>query len=80
MVETMSITEARRRFLSLVDEVSKGTTKVMVTKHGRPAAMLVNADEFFQMRETLDVLLRSPEVEAMAEGLRQLQERKTREK
>lgn len=75
MIETISITDARKRFLAIVDEVSKGVKKIMLTKHGRPAAIVLSAEEYFQMRETLDLLLKSSEVESIAKGLEGLQKR-----
>lgn len=69
MIETVPITDARRRFLGLVDEVARGAATVLVTKHGRPAAILVNPDEYFQTRETLDLLLKTPEVRRLAAAL-----------
>lgn len=69
MIDSIPITEARKRFLGLVDEVSGGMKKVLLTKRGRPAAILLSASEFYQMRETLDCLLRSDEVTALRKAL-----------
>jgi len=73
MTEAMPISEARQKFLTLVDEVASGLRKILVTKHGRPAAVLMGADEYFRMRETLDLLLRSADVTALSTGLAALQ-------
>ena len=73
LLNAISITEARKQFLSMVEEVSQGLKKVMLTKRGRPAAVVVSATEYFQMRETLDLLLQSNEVKKIAKGLADLE-------
>lgn len=74
MLDAVSITEARKQFLSMVEEVSHGLRKVMLTKHGRPAAVILSANEYFQMRETLDLLLQSNEVKKISKGLADLED------
>ena len=74
MIEAMSITEARKRFLELVREVSGGVKKVLLTKHGRLRAIIMSSDEYFQMKETLDILLDSDEVRELAQGLSSIKE------
>lgn len=49
----LTATEARQRFLQLVDDVQQGD-QVIVTKHGTPAAVLID----FERLETLRSLAR----------------------
>ena len=37
----LSVTDARRRFLRIVDQLSAGEGVVRVTKHGQPAIAMV---------------------------------------
>ena len=76
MLEALAITEARKQFLTMVEEVSNGLRKVLLTKHGRPAAVILSASEYYQMRETLDLLLQSREVISLTESLADLHETK----
>jgi prevent-host-death family protein len=43
-MKTVGIFEAKTRLSSLVDEVEKGR-EVIITRHGKPVAKLVRADE-----------------------------------
>lgn len=69
MIEAIPITEARKLFLTLVQEVAAGNRKVLLTRHGRPAAVLLSADEYYQMTETLDLLMKSEQVQALTQSL-----------
>lgn len=68
----ISATEARQRFLQLLDEVQQGD-QVIVTKHGAPTAVLID----FERLETLRSLARlwqDPEaLRAMKEANQQVE-------
>jgi prevent-host-death family protein len=51
----------KARLPELVTGVSEREEEVVVTKNGRPAAMLVSYDEYRRQRDTLDILS-DPEV------------------
>jgi len=40
----------------LITGVEEREEEVVITKHGRPAAVLVNVQEYARLKETLDVL------------------------
>ncbi len=48
----LSLTEARRRFGTLVRGAASGE-RTTITDHGRPAAVLVNAQELADLEEAL---------------------------
>ncbi|MBN8279319.1 MAG: type II toxin-antitoxin system Phd/YefM family antitoxin [Gammaproteobacteria bacterium] len=56
MTKTLSLTEVKTRLPELVTGVDEREEEVVVTKNGRPAAILVNVDEYRRIKETLDVL------------------------
>ncbi|MBI5853773.1 MAG: type II toxin-antitoxin system Phd/YefM family antitoxin [Nitrospirae bacterium] len=56
MAKTLSLSEVKTRLPELVAGVQEREEEVVVTKHGRPAAVLVNVDEYARLNETLDVL------------------------
>ncbi len=56
MVKTLSLSEVKTRLPELVAGVQEREEEVVVTKNGRPAAVLVNVQEYARLKETLDVL------------------------
>jgi prevent-host-death family protein len=56
MFKTLPISEVKARLPELVTGVAEREEEVVVTKNGRPAAMLVNYDEYRRQRDTLDIL------------------------
>ena len=53
---TLPITEARNNFLSLVKEADKTFERFVITKKGKPTAVVLSYDEFEGWLETLDIL------------------------
>ncbi len=69
----MSVTDARRRFLSLVDELADEEGVLRVTTHERPAIAMVPWKAYEQAREVLATIeiLSDPElVEQIRQGER----------
>jgi prevent-host-death family protein len=56
MAKTLPISEVKARLPELVTGVEEREEEVVVTRNGRPAAMLVNYAEYERLKETLDVL------------------------
>lgn len=56
MAKTLPISEVKARLPELVTGVAEREEEIVVTKNGRPAAMLVNYDEYRRQRDTLDIL------------------------
>ena len=59
MTNVISVTEARRTLLSLVDDVNAAYTRVDLTKKGRVKATLVSADYLDSLEETIFTLQNS---------------------
>ncbi len=53
---TIPLGEARARFSELVDSAEATHERITVTRHGRPVAVLLSADDFASMVETVHVL------------------------
>jgi prevent-host-death family protein len=45
VMKTIQASEAKTKFLSLLDDVERGES-IMITRHGRPVARLVPDEEF----------------------------------
>ena len=56
MAKTLPLSEVMTRLPELVAGVDEREEEVVVTKNGRPAAVLVNVQEYTRLKETLDVL------------------------
>ena len=55
MPETMSLAAVKARFSELVDRVERQQDRV-VTRNGKPAAVLISADDLDGLEETLAVM------------------------
>lgn len=56
MLEAISITEVRKDLLHLVDRVDGGLYRFMVTRHGKPVAVVISYEEYSRMVETLKLI------------------------
>jgi antitoxin YefM len=56
MAKTLPLSEVKTRLPELVTGVDEREEEVVVTKNGRPAAILINIQEYERLKETLDVL------------------------
>ncbi len=56
MLEAISITDARKYFLPLIDRVESELYRFMVTKHGKPVAVVVSYEDYSRMVETLKLM------------------------
>lgn len=56
MAKTLPLSEVKTRLPELIAGVDEREEEVVVTKNGRPAAVLVNVQEYQRLKETLDVL------------------------
>ena len=56
MSRILPISEVKARLPELVSGVQERDDEVVVTRNGRPAAVLVNYHEYERVKETLDVL------------------------
>ena len=56
MAKTMPICEVKTRSPELVSGVQKREDEIVVTRNDKPAAVLINYDEYERLKEMLDVL------------------------
>ncbi|MDA8099842.1 MAG: type II toxin-antitoxin system Phd/YefM family antitoxin [Nitrospiraceae bacterium] len=54
-MKTLSLSEAKMKLSGLVDLVESSDEEVMITKNGRPAAILISPDELESLKETIAV-------------------------
>lgn len=65
---TLPLAEVRAQLSKLVDEAVRTHQRVEVTKNGRRAAVLLSADDYDSLMETLDVLSDPEEMTAIREA------------
>lgn len=56
MTETIPFTEAKAHLSDLVDRTSREHERFVVTRNGRPAAVLVSPEDLESLEETVDIL------------------------
>lgn len=74
---TISVTEAKARFSAIVDSASTTHQRFEITRNGERVAMIIGADDFDSLIETLEMLSDGNQVRETLEGMRELQEGKS---
>jgi len=67
----MPVAEARARFSEIVETAQSTHERVEVTKNGRRAAVLLGADDYDTLLETLDILSNAELVAQIAQADRE---------
>jgi len=70
---TIPLTEAKKKLLELVRDVEKQGKIYSLTRHGKPAAVIMSEEEYQSIKETLDVMTDPEEVRGILEGLREIE-------
>lgn len=60
--------EARDRLSEYVADVERTHERVTITRHGRPAAVLISADDLASIEETLEIFGTPGAAQAIREG------------
>jgi prevent-host-death family protein len=56
MSETLPLATVKSRFSEIVDRVERQQERVVVTRNGQPAAVLISPDDLESLEETLAVM------------------------
>ncbi len=56
IVEQMSLADVKNRLSEVVDSVEREHGRVVITRHGRPAAIVISVDDLESLEETLAVM------------------------
>ena|SRR5712671_5443260 len=54
--EQMSLADVKNRLSEVVDRLEREHGRVVITKHGHPAAVVMSVEDLESLEETLDVL------------------------
>ncbi len=77
-MKTLSLSEAKMKLSALVDSLKIAEEEVVITKNGRPAAVLVSPEEFESWRETIAVMSDHDLMDEIRKGLSALRKKKVR--
>ncbi len=77
-METLSLSEAKMKLSSLVDRVSNLDDEIVITKNGRPAAILVSPDEYEGWKETILINSDQEFVREIKKGIKALKDKKAK--
>lgn len=65
----MALKDVRNRLSEVVDQVEREHDRVIITKHGRPAAVVLSVDDLASLEETLEILGRPALMRQIDESL-----------
>lgn len=74
---TLSVADARANFSKLVEAASTTHERFEVTRNGDRAVVLMSADDYDALLDTLDILSDVDEVQAIQEGIRAIERGET---
>jgi antitoxin YefM len=66
---TLSVSEAKMKLSALTDSVNTTHEEVVITKNGKPVAVLVSPDEFNSWRETMQIRFDADFMKEIKQGL-----------
>ena len=73
MVRVLSLSAAKTHLSRLVAGCEKDEEELVITRNGRPAAVLISADECEGWRETREIMRNRTLMKEIRQGLRQLE-------
>lgn len=65
MTKTIPVAEAKKRLSAIIKDVDETYDRYAITKNGVNKAMILSSDEFEGLLETIDILSRKEEREAI---------------
>ena len=71
-MKTLPLAEAKAQLSRLVDRVEKTDEEVLITRNGRPVAILVSPDEYESWKETRAIQSDRELMKEIRRGLREL--------
>jgi prevent-host-death family protein len=77
-MKALSVSEAKMKLSGLIDTVNATDEEILITKNGRPAAVLVSPEEFESLKETVAVRSDVSLMREIKKGLRALKMKKSK--
>jgi antitoxin YefM len=70
--EQMPLADVKNRLSEVVDRLEREHGRVVITKHGHPAAVVISVDDLESLEETLDIMDRVTLLADIRESLAEL--------
>ncbi|MFH2046636.1 MAG: type II toxin-antitoxin system Phd/YefM family antitoxin [Pseudomonadota bacterium] len=77
-MKIMSLSEAKMKFSALVDIVNTNDEEIIVTKNGRPAAVIISSDEYESIKETSRIISDVDLMSEIRQGLKDLKDKRAK--
>jgi len=77
-MRALSVSEAKMKLSGLIETINATDEEIMITKNGRPAAVLVSPEEFESLKETIAARSDSSLMKEIKKGLRALKMKKSK--
>ncbi len=77
-MKALSVSEAKMKLSGLIDTVNATDEEVLITKNGRPAAVLVSPEEFESLKETVAIRSDISLMKEIKKGLKALKMKKAK--
>jgi len=77
-MKALSVSEAKMKLSGLIDTVNATDEEIVITKNGRPAAVLVSPEEFESLKETITIRSDLALMREIKKGLRVLRNKKAK--
>lgn len=77
-MKTLSLSEVKMKLSQLVESVKETGQEIVITRNGRPVAVLVSVNEFEGWKETLSIQSNDQLMREIEKGLVSLKEKGTR--
>ena len=74
VAKIVPFTDAQANLTELLDELEDRPEHILITRHGRPSAVLLSAEAFAALEETLEVVQDAELVEALRRSAKDAEE------
>lgn len=68
----MALRDVKNHLSEVVDQVEREHHRVVITRHGKPAAVVISADDLASLEETLEVVSRPKLVGQIRDSLAEI--------
>ncbi|MGO9164361.1 MAG: type II toxin-antitoxin system Phd/YefM family antitoxin [Streptosporangiaceae bacterium] len=72
IAEQMPLADVKNRLSEVVDRLEREHGRVVITKHGHPAAVVISVEDLESLEETLDIMDSAALLSDIREGLAEL--------
>ena len=71
-MDAMALRDVKNRLSEVVDQVEREHDRIVITRHGKPAAVVISTDDLASLEETLEVVSRPKLVSQIRDSLAEL--------